>query len=351
MTRSCAAGATSISARSVLAAMALVVALGASSSAPSASISDRAAAGQRDGRVVRVNGPSVQHSQARTLPRRWRFRTIDYPGSLWTTLSDINDRGQVVGDYSDITALETRITDAQVRSFVMSVSAGARVREADSFTMTGSDNTSPLGINNAGQVVGYCYDDRNIGHGFLRSADGREFTTIDHPRSAAESSALGINDAGLITGFYIDARKAVHGFLRSPGGELTDIDHPRGRGRTYLREIDNDGNIVGHYRRRGITRAFIRTPDGRFDDFRMSRADTTCALAINASGEVAGFFLRGEVPRGFVRSANGRRVVRIAHPRGRGGTMVFGINDRQQVVGFYTDSEGVSHGFIATPRR
>jgi hypothetical protein len=39
-------------------------------------------------------------SQTRSLSRRWRFHTVDDPGSLGTILFDIDDAGPV-GDYSD----------------------------------------------------------------------------------------------------------------------------------------------------------------------------------------------------------------------------------------------------------
>jgi hypothetical protein len=105
---------------------------------------------------------------------------------------------------------------------------------------------------------------------------------MDIPRGTVESSAFGINDGGIIPGFYIDADNAVHGLLRAPNGQLSDVEHPRVAGRTLLRAKDKEGNVVGHSRRLGVTRAF-RRPDGTFEDHWLRQAATMCAVAIHRS--------------------------------------------------------------------
>jgi hypothetical protein len=69
--------------------------------------------------------------------------------------------------------------------------------------------TSPLGINNRGQIVGHVGP---VGafHGFL--LDNGVFTQIDFP-GAAQSAASGINDRGEIVGYLIDGGGVNHGLL------------------------------------------------------------------------------------------------------------------------------------------
>jgi hypothetical protein len=68
-------------------------------------------------------------------------------------------------------------------------------------------------INERGQIVGQ-YIDANYGlHAFLLS--GGQYTTIDDPAGIG-TSAQGFNDVGQIVGDYIDANFATHGFLATP---------------------------------------------------------------------------------------------------------------------------------------
>jgi len=71
----------------------------------------------------------------------------DGPGSTFTTLSDINDSGEIVGTYIDGS---TR----QFRGFI----------EKDgmftSFDAPGGNRTFPSGVNNRGQIVGGIQIDR-----------------------------------------------------------------------------------------------------------------------------------------------------------------------------------------------
>ena len=40
----------------------------------------------------------------------------------------------------------------------------------------------------------------------------------------------------------------------------------------------------------------------------------------------------------------------VNDPRGIGSTFINGLNDRGELVGFYTDSKGNTDGFLARPR-
>src|SRR5207302_959133 len=80
----------------------------------------------------------------------------------------------------------------------------------------GGTDTTAVGINDAGQIVGSFSDGPPQPgvktHGFLK--DGATFTTIDVP-GASSTEPRGINDAGQIVGIFDDA-KGHHGFLATP---------------------------------------------------------------------------------------------------------------------------------------
>jgi probable HAF family extracellular repeat protein len=110
------------------------------------------------------------------------------------------------------------------------------------FDVPGSMNeTSALGINASGQIVGGYRGSDNLIHGFLLS--GGSYTTFDVPGSTS-TSGTGINNSGQIVGSY-DANAGRHGFLLS-GGTFTNIDVPGAIG-TEAWGINASGQIVGRY--------------------------------------------------------------------------------------------------------
>ena len=74
------------------------------------------------------------------------------------------------------------------------------------------------GINNLGQIVGW-YSDVTGPHAFLLS--GGSFTTIDMP-GVSSLFANGVNDRGEIVGYYSDA-EGQHGFVASPVPEPSSL--------------------------------------------------------------------------------------------------------------------------------
>ena len=77
-------------------------------------------------------------------------------------------------------------------------------------------------INNAGQIVGDFVDAAVLGHGFLLSEGN--FTTIDVPGSF-QSFAGGVNNAGQIVGTFADDT-GQHGFLATPVPEPGTLIFP-----------------------------------------------------------------------------------------------------------------------------
>jgi probable HAF family extracellular repeat protein len=95
---------------------------------------------------------------------------------------------------------------------------------AASYTFTpldvpGASQTRAFEINDRGQIVGWFTDATGV-HGFL--TDGATFTPIDVP-GATETNALGINTAGQIVGYFRDAT-GDHGFVATPQVIVVTID-------------------------------------------------------------------------------------------------------------------------------
>jgi uncharacterized membrane protein len=123
-----------------------------------------------------------------------RFTTIDVPGAGGTTATDINNRGQIVGEYGE----DPGNAPTALHGFLLSGG------DFTTFDAPGVLFTEPGGINDRGQIVGSPAGDSAVAdlHGFLL-AEGVEgdFTPIDFP-GAPRTVAFDINNSRQIVGVY-----------------------------------------------------------------------------------------------------------------------------------------------------
>ena len=122
------------------------------------------------------------------------FTTIELPGALATSADDINNRGQIVGTYSEVS--NTRPLDAP-RAYLLDDGAVTLI------DALGAENTQIGRINDRSEFVGAYFDAGGPTLGFLRDSKG-VFTTIEVP-GAEQTGAAGINNRGQIVGAYVDA--------------------------------------------------------------------------------------------------------------------------------------------------
>jgi uncharacterized membrane protein len=236
------------------------------------------------------------------------FTTIDHPEAVdETAVLGINRRGEMVGGYVD--------AEGTVRSFLLDDGVFTPIEHPDAGAAT-----IAFGLNDRSQVVGTYIDADGRGHGFLRDMgrgvrDEGVFTTIDHPDAGSEpgtgTAAFGVNDRGRIVGTYIDPGGAVHGFVRDKGRRA-------------------------------------RRDEGAFTIIDSPGAVDTLALAINNRDQIVGASIDAEnTKRGFLLQEG--EFTTIDHPDATsevegGGTALYGLSDRGQIVGQYSDSS--CHGFL-----
>jgi probable HAF family extracellular repeat protein len=157
------------------------------------------------------------------------FCQLDYPGATSTEVLGINNLGQMVGMFSTLTATFGFLYD--------------RGTFSPSLTYPGAGNfTIPNGINDRGEIVGVYQDGTPGEHSFLYKA--AKYQALVYP-GAKEIAAQGINNSGQIVGNFPDA-KGTHGFvyLENVGIFTPALDCPAGAV-TALRGINNGGQIVG----------------------------------------------------------------------------------------------------------
>lgn len=269
----------------------------------------------------------------------YRFNTVDVPfaGATETELFEITDAGDSVGSYVD--AAGARHGFLLQNGTYTSISA------------PGANATRILGMNSAGQMVGFYRTAADPGsqHAFLRQADGT-FETIDHPGQDF-NYAFRINDAGQVGGYYFEFPSTPSGIfitshLREPDGSFVPrLFSTEGDG-TVLRGLNNDGTQAGWWLAPDGGIHGIVGVNGVFAEFDVPGAAFTLPNDINDAGIVAGFAADPTFEgQGFIRLADGTFAL-LAVP-GAHSTEVLGINNLGQLVGSYEDEQGNVHGFIA----
>ena len=189
------------------------------------------------------------------------FSVLDFPGGS-TSLSGINNSGQIVGD---------------------SLSGGF-LYSGGTITATsgpGGIALDPRGINNNGQIVG-SFVDSTGGHGFIQT--GSSFIPLTFP-GAITTVALGINDSGEVVGSYTTPGNEF-GFLYS-GGTFSTIICPGSIGGDAL-GINNSGAIVGDCLAGGHLNGFLYTSGTyTFVDVPFHAANE--AIGINNKDQIVGY--------------------------------------------------------------
>lgn len=165
---------------------------------------------------------------------RGRFTSLDVPGALHTAAVGINAEGQIVGQY------------------VMGGFGHGFLYHRGVFTTMDvpfpeATSTSLSDINERGQIVGMCWLENNDIRAFVY--DSGEFSTLEVPFPGAVSVTVsGLNNRGQIVGGYFDT--AGHGYLYA-NGQFVTIDIPpslvgRVSGQSLM-DINNRGELLGLY--------------------------------------------------------------------------------------------------------
>ncbi len=197
--------------------------------------------------------------------------TEQYQG---TTPIAINAQGVIAGSYVDQTSNQ--------HGFVRAVDGSVT-----SIDVAGAVQTTVTGLNDAGEVVGYWVD--TIVHGFVRSANGK-ITSFDAP-SGNLGSMNAINIKGVVTGTYTDQAHVTHGYMRKTDGTFTTFDIASGP-MVFSAAINAKGTVVGAggYTRIGFA-GFVRSSKGTIKVINAPKSQDNDPYGINKDGVVAGSVL------------------------------------------------------------
>jgi len=266
-----------------------------------------------------------------------QFETVDFPGAIRTLVLGLDDRGRYVGLF---------------------VTTAPHAMWFDGHTLAALDpggvvGTSPrsraYALNNLGAIVGSYSDAGGALHGFVRR--GSTVTTIDHPSGEA-TEVFGINDLGKMIGVHYDADGNAHGFSLT-GGTFQDIDVPgsfstnplsiNDRGEIVGEDIDIAGT-VGHGYRQARNGAITKY------DAPSAPPDSTYFISINNRDQILGsYFDESFDAFHFVLDHGVATPFDLPASFEAASVTAQTLNDLGQIVGYYTDAAGATHGFLARP--
>ena len=163
-----------------------------------------------------------------TSPAFASISTIEVPGATYTSANGMNDRGDIVGNYSE---------GWTYHGFVLHNGTFTTI------DVPGTIFTDARGINNRGEIVGRYTLTLRTFHGFV--LDKGTFTSFDVP-GATSTEPSGMNDRGEIVGNFVSGGTGTtHSFALDKGTFTTIID-------VFAPGINNCGEIVGGTGRYGL---------------------------------------------------------------------------------------------------
>lgn len=171
--------------------------------------------------------------------------------------------------------------------------------------------------------------------------------TFDYPGSHVISTIpLGINDAGDIVGEFTDDTGRVRGFIRYADGTFSDpIIEPNECCNIHITRtsgIANNGDICGNYSAEIGTQSFILS-GGIFTEFQVPGAVATTLYGINDAGDLVGTYSLGHGNVPFVDVGGTVQEIRIRASHNQSLTFPHGINNAGEFVGYYHDDVAMNN--------
>ena len=204
------------------------------------------------------------------------------------------------------------------------------------------------GLNVRAQVTGLCFDDSGP-HGFLLNLDRGTWTKFEVPGSLFTNAAA-INARGQIVGRWTDAKGVNHVYLRDTNGRFTSFDPTApcapSRLNTVGHGINDIEEIVGRcWDANDNEYGFLRHQDGTFNILEYPDAVTTDAWWISNAGEIVGDYSDSAgIVHGFI--LTGAEFKTVDFPTARHSALRY-INERGDITGIYANSDvGPIHAFL-----
>ncbi len=237
------------------------------------------------------------------------FTTLNLPVNGATMAFGINNAGDVVGTENG-------------SAFFLPPGGSAQ-------TLTGPTAPSTaFGINDTGNIVGQFTSGATMPGFFLANSASQNFVTINAPLGPNTVNAQGVNNNGRIVGFYLGTDGQVHGFMAQASAAVNGM---------LTGTPIADPTIPAVPGEPGATFVFSQV------------------LGINDSGLAVGYYGDSTTSQhGFLYNTTSGQYTFLDDPaeafnNGVEVTQITGITNSGELTGFYSDANGVFHGFVASP--
>jgi hypothetical protein len=185
----------------------------------------------------------------------------------------------------------------------------------------------------------------------LSIASAQVYTTIDFPGATATTLNGGPNPQGTSVGSETTSG-VTHGFTLTSKSVFTAFDPP-GSTLTTPNFISPQGTIVGAYNdASNVSHGFVLN-DGQYTTVDFAGANGTTLTGLNPSGEMSGFSCSdpacgttGNATTNHSFTVSKKGVFTSFDPPGAVSSTASTVNPSGAVVGAYTDSGGVTHGYL-----
>ena len=175
------------------------------------------------------------------------------------------------------------------------------------------------------------------------------FEVIDYPGASA-TLAFGINDDGDVVGHYRDGQQLWRGFLLR-AGEFTTIEYP-GAAQTTLFRVNSGGDIAGAYYDGSRKQHGFLLSHGRYATTDVPGAGQPMVYGLNSRGDVTGmYFAPGDSLKHFGFVMAGGRFTTIDFPSPNDMSCGTWIGDSGEVAGHVREANGAYHGYRWTDGR
>ncbi len=232
---------------------------------------------------------------------------LNINGSTTAMALATNTSGTVVG------------TDGKGHAFTLS---NGKVK---TFIPPGGTSAIAFGINDKGTIVGQDVTG-NATPGFIR-VNHKTYITINAPSGPNIVNAQSINNKGLVVGFYVGTDTQVHGFMASQSAA-------------------KHGTATATAIADPIIPTVAGEPEATFVFSQI--------LGVNDHGIAVGYYGDSTTSQhGFLYNTNTGKYTFLDDPseafdNGVEVTQITGITNSGEITGFYSDANGVFHGFVAT---
>jgi uncharacterized membrane protein len=304
----------------------------------------------------RFQGPSITFI-SEVNNGSFRFINFDGPDTgsnagAGTNMNGISNSGTSVGFAID--------NNGDFHNFTVNP---LKSRKATELNINGSTTAMALGVNSSGTVVG---TDGNGNAFYLNKGKLKTFI----PEGGMSAVAFGINDNGTIVGQFVTST-ATPGFIRVNNKSYIQINAPSGANVVNAQSINNKGLVVGFYvgtdgNDHGLMANEKAAKNGVVTGTAI--ADPTIptvpgepgatfvfsqVLSVNDHGIAVGYYGDSTTSQhGFIYNTNTGQYTFLDDPseafdNGVEVTQITGITNSGEITGFYSDANGVFHGFVA----